>query len=97
MVAVCHIAVARGLIEASAAERVGGILAALSLPVSFAELPAAPSACRDADRLGEIMSRDKKARGGIVRFVLPTNLGTVGIFDDVTSDLVAAAIAALGP
>ena len=96
MVAACHIAVARGLIEAAAGERVGGILAALSLPVSFADLPGAPAECRDPARLAEIMSHDKKARGGVVRFVLPTNLGTVGIFDDVTGEQVAAAIAALG-
>ena len=96
MVAACHIALARGLIEAWAAERVRGILAALSLPVSFADLPAAPPACRDADRLAEIMSHDKKARGGVVRFVLATNLGTVAVFDDVTSDQVAGAIAARG-
>ena len=96
LVGALEIAAGRGLIEREDADRVRRVLAALSLPVRFADLPDLPPEARRADRLGEIMARDKKARGGVVRFVLPTNLGHVAVFDDVTGDQVAAAIRALG-
>jgi len=96
MVAACHIAVARGLIEPSDAERVRELLSELSLPVRFADLPDLPDSARDPAKLAEIMAHDKKACAGVVRFVLPTNLGNVAVFDDVTPDLVAEAIGALG-
>jgi 3-dehydroquinate synthetase len=41
------------------------------------------------------MSRDKKARAGVVRFVLTTKIGDVAVFDDVTDDEIDAAIKAL--
>ena len=96
MTAALHIAAARGLIPPDSAERVGRVLARLSLPVAFADLPQLPPAARDAARLRQIMRRDKKARGGVVRFVLPTKLGGVAVFDDVTDEQVNAAIEALG-
>lgn len=95
MIAACRIAVGRGQMEQAAAERVRGILSELSLPVRFADLPGLPPAARDPARLREIMSHDKKARGGVVRFVLPTELGSVAMFDDVSSRDIAAAVAAL--
>jgi len=96
MVAAFSIAVGRKLVSQSDADRVRGILAALSLPVSFADTPSLPGEARQAGHLQEIMAHDKKARGGVVRFILPTSLGSVDIFDDVTADEVAAAVAALG-
>ena len=96
MVAAMHIAARRGLIEADAAGRVRDVLGALSLPVSFADIPALPERARDVEALRGIMARDKKARGGVPRFVLPTNLGNVALFDDVTAEQVASAVAALG-
>ena len=95
MVAACHIAVARKLIEPAAAERAAEILAALSLPARFADLPDFPAAGRDPATLRAIMLHDKKARAGVVRFVLPTNLGNVAVFDDVTPEQIDRAIAHL--
>ena len=95
MVAACGIAVARKLIEPAAADRVGEVLSGLSLPVRFADLPDLPAGCRDRARLRQIMLHDKKARGGVVRFVLPTGLGNVAVFDDVTADQVEQGLAAL--
>ena len=96
MVAAFGIAEARSLIDSAAAGRVRKILEALSLPVGFDDLPLLPADARDPDRLREIMSHDKKTLDGVVRFVLPVALGSVAIFDDVTDDQIAAAVAALG-
>jgi 3-dehydroquinate synthase len=87
MVAACRLAVARGLIEAEAAERVEQLLAALKLPVRRPGL--------DADEVWRIMQHDKKARGGQVRMVLPVVIGQVALFDDITPDAVRHALACL--
>jgi len=96
MVAACRIAVARGLIAPEDAARVRDLLSELSLPVRFDDLPAIGPEARDAGRLAEIMAHDKKARAGVPRFVLPTTLGNVAMFDDVTPDLVSDAVKSLG-
>jgi 3-dehydroquinate synthase len=38
------------------------------------------------------MQRDKKAVGGRMRFILPTQLGKVRLFDDVPEPLVRAVL-----
>jgi 3-dehydroquinate synthase len=95
MVAACRIAVGRSLIGPEDARRVAELLARLGLPTSFADLPDLAREARDADSLRRIMARDKKARAGVVRFILPTALGRVEVFDDVTVEEVDAAVAAL--
>ena len=89
MVAACGMAVRRGLIDAAAAARVTTLLEGLGLPVRQDGL--------DADRIWQAMQHDKKARGGKVRMVLPTELGRVDIFDDTTREEVADAVRALEP
>lgn len=96
MIAACRIAAGRGLIGQAVAERVERALAGLSLPVSFADVPDLPADARRPDRLREIMSRDKKARAGVVRFVLPTSLGSAAMFDDVSPAEIDQAVASLG-
>jgi len=88
MVAANCLAVSRGLIGPDAAARVEDLLRRLGLDVRLAGL--------EAPEIWRIMQHDKKARGGRVRMVLPTALGAVGIYDDITPDEVAAAVAALG-
>ena len=88
MVAVNEIAVGRGLISRSDADRVRDLLARLGLPTT-AEV--------DVETIWPIMLRDKKNRGGKIRFVLPTALGAVDVFDDVTREEVTAAMNALTP
>ncbi|MCK4601615.1 MAG: 3-dehydroquinate synthase [Phycisphaerae bacterium] len=95
MVAAFHIAESRSLIDSAAADRIRKILVGLSLPVGFDDLPDLPADARDPDRLREIMAHDKKALGGVIRFILPTALGSVAIFDDVTDEQIKTAIAAL--
>ena len=89
MVAACRIAVARGLIEAEAAEQVEQLLMSLGLPVRRTGL--------DADEIWRIMQHDKKALGGQVRMVLPVMLGTAAVFDDITPHVVRDAVAHLQP
>ena len=87
MVAANHIAVARGLLDAGAAERIEAALAALGLPVRRGRL--------DARRIWQTMQHDKKARGGKVRMVLASGLGRVDVYDDITAAAVRDAVAAL--
>jgi 3-dehydroquinate synthase len=87
IVAANHVAVRRGLIEDETAQRVTELLRRLRLPVSRAGL--------DPDATWRIMQHDKKARGGQVRMVLPTVLGQVAVFGDITPDAVTDAVEAL--
>jgi len=87
MVAACNMAVARGLIEREAADRVRDLLARLGLPVRHEGL--------DGDEIWRIMQHDKKARGGQVRMILPVMLGEVAAFADITPACVHGALAAL--
>lgn len=95
LVAACGIAAGRGLIAPADADRVRDALAALDLPVRFDDAPSLPAEAKDTNRLREIMAHDKKARAGVVRFILPTALGAAEVFDDVTDAEVRAAVAAL--
>jgi len=88
MIAANDVAVARGLIGPADAERVAEALEALKLPVAYPGL--------DPNQVWDIMQRDKKARAGRVRMVLPTEIGKVEIFDDTAAEEVAHAVAALG-
>lgn len=85
MAAACRMAVRRGLIEADAAGEVEHVLGLFDLPVRTEGL--------DADEVWQIMQHDKKARGGQVRMVLPVVLGQVTVFDDITQEMVADAVA----
>jgi 3-dehydroquinate synthase len=89
-------AVAAGMVCASRlAERCGLIAADLTarqrqLLARF-ELPVAPERWPTAD-LVATMSSDKKALAGRLRFVLPTRLGEVKLFDDVPAADVTAVL-----
>lgn len=88
MIAANAMAVSRGLISADDAAKVRQSLEALGLPTSYGGL--------DSGQVWEVMHRDKKARGGRVRMILPTEIGKVDIFDDIDAAQVAGAVAALG-
>ncbi|MFP4105865.1 MAG: 3-dehydroquinate synthase [Phycisphaerae bacterium] len=87
MIANNEIAVRRGLIDRTDADRVEALLRKLGLPVRKSFL--------DTRRIWTIMQHDKKNRGGKVRMILPTKLGEVEIFDDTDEREVAAAVNAL--
>ena len=57
------------------------VLAALSLPVRWSDLGGMRPPTADA--IWQAMQHDKKNLGGKVRMILPTGLGSVGVFDDI--------------
>ncbi|MBM3992615.1 MAG: 3-dehydroquinate synthase [Planctomycetes bacterium] len=75
MVCASRLAERRGLIEREVSERQIRLLKAFSLPTSPLRWP--------HDEMLATMRKDKKAVGGQMRFVLPTRLGDVALFDNV--------------
>ncbi len=55
-------------------------------------LPTAPLAEFATDDLIAVMRRDKKSVGGQMRFILPTRIGEVKLFDDVPESLVRSVL-----
>ena len=84
MVAACHIAVARKLIDKKFARRIEALLVRLSLPTTCKKL--------DCDKIFELMKHDKKARGGKILMVLPTGIDKVEVFSDVSVEEIQAAV-----
>ena len=84
MIAADHMAVGRGLIGEAEAERIRNLLDRLRLPTKWDSL--------DGEMIWQVMQHDKKARGGRVRMVLPTRLGSVDIFDDIEPRAVRDAV-----
>jgi 3-dehydroquinate synthase len=76
MVCASRLAERRGLIGPDLTRRQLDLLTAFALPVS-------PKAEWPIDDQLAVMRRDKKAAGGRLRFILPTRLGEVKLFDDV--------------
>ena len=76
MVCASRLAEKLGMIPPAVTERQVKLLTAFGLPT--APLPQWP-----ADALIDVMRRDKKAHAGKLRFILPTRLGEVKLFDDI--------------
>jgi 3-dehydroquinate synthase len=89
MVCASRLAERRGLITPDLTERQIQLLQAFSLPV-------APQPAWPADDLLATMRKDKKAIGGKMRFILPTRLGEVALFDDVPETDVRDILVSLG-
>jgi 3-dehydroquinate synthase len=81
MTCAARLAERMGLVSADLVDRQRHLLAAFGLPVE-------PRPEWPFDALLDAMRRDKKAVAGKLRFVLPTRLGHVQLFDDVPTDLV---------
>src|SRR5690606_24838151 len=79
MVQASRLAEQRRLIDGAATERQVALLEAVGLPVT---LPASLS--WTADEILERMRLDKKALAGRLRFILPTRIGHVELFDDIS-------------
>ncbi len=78
----------RGLVDDSLSKRQTGLLAAVGLPTHL------PESCQvNADEVLQRMKLDKKTVAGQLRFVLPTRLGHVEVFTDVTEDDVRSVLA----
>lgn len=80
MVLAAELSVARKLLSRGDADRIKALIAAAGLPTALKDND--PS----ADDLHAACFRDKKARGGKLRFVLATAIGATKVFDDVPED-----------
>ena len=81
MVCASRLAERRGLIGSDLTKRQRELLAAFSLPTS-------PKREWPIDELIAVMRRDKKASAGELRFILPTKLGEVRLFDGISEQQV---------
>ncbi len=83
-----RVALARRVLARPAALRIAGLLHAVGLPVDLRELPVTPA----ADDVIAALDKIRQVRGGSLRFVLPTAIGSVLIVDDVRDDELRAAL-----
>jgi 3-dehydroquinate synthase len=84
MCAAAYLAHRLGMIDQSLVERQEQCIQNYGLPTAWSDLP--------IDETLEVMYKDKKARGGTLRLVLPLGLGSVCVRDDVPIDLVREAL-----
>ncbi|MSU78689.1 MAG: 3-dehydroquinate synthase [Gemmataceae bacterium] len=84
MICASRLAERRGLIGADVTDRQLRLLRASSLPIAPEAWP--------IDDLVKTMRKDKKAVCGQMRFILPTRLGEVALFDDVPESDVRAVL-----
>jgi shikimate kinase/3-dehydroquinate synthase len=82
-----RIALAQGLLSAESAARQRALLLAYGLPTGCPGI--------DADAALERMSRDKKVRNGVTRWILATGIGQASIYEDVPLAQVRRAIEAV--
>ena len=88
MLAACRLSIAMGLLEPSIVDRVHALLSRFGLPTALTEpIP--------FDRISETISRDKKARGKQVQWVLLESIGQTRISVDVEERAVGEAYESL--
>ena len=69
MISACHLGELLGMVDPETRERIHALLTRIGLPTSIPDL--------DGDALLTAMAGDKKARAGVVHFILPTGIGQV--------------------
>ena len=84
MKAAGFIAVKKGVLQQSVQERILNLLAELGFKLTIPR-------SNPKDFLAT-MTHDKKVKDGTIRFVLPTNIGSVKLYDDITTDEILDAI-----
>lgn len=84
MIAAGYIAVHMKRFRDADFERLEALIANFALPTRAEGL--------DPARMLAVMRRDKKAKAGKIRFVLPLDIGKVDLFDDVPTELMSEAI-----
>lgn len=89
MTVAIRVASARGVLAPSVAARITGILRAVGLPVALEDLPVAPA----AEDVIRALEKVRQVRDGSLRFVLPTDIGSALIVDDVGDDEIRSALA----
>jgi len=89
MVMASELSLRAGLLDPSAVARVRALAARAGLPVEGPALP--------VERYLELMTVDKKASAGKIRFVVLEALGRAAVRDDLAQDAIVAAIRACSP
>jgi len=84
MMCAARLAESMGRIDQQLISRQAALLTACNLPLSVTDI--------DPESLLAAMQHDKKVEHGKLRFVLPTKMGHVELVDDVSMDLVRAAL-----
>ena len=87
MVCAGRLAERRGLVTSSFTDQQRQLLGAFELPIK-------PLPQWSVEELLDVMRRDKKNLGGKLRFILPTRLGEVRLFDDVPEEMVREVLSA---
>ena len=87
MVAVAALAVQRGVMTKTDAERQSQLIQKAGLPSQWPDL--------DPDSVIRTLQGDKKVRHGRLRFVLPSTIGAVSIVDDVSHEEIRACLASM--
>ena len=87
MVAVASLAVRRGLLPQSDADRQERLIACAGLPTQWPKL--------DPASVLQTLQGDKKVQNGQLRFVLPSRIGEVSIVNDVSTDEIKACLASM--
>jgi len=100
MICASRLAERRGLIDAETTERQIELLRAFGLPTSLGgeDVSSGRLRSRLAFEAGEVIERmklDKKNAGGKIRFILPKQMGEVGLFDDREEEDVRAVLAGM--
>jgi 3-dehydroquinate synthase len=90
MVAAAEIAVVRGMLPRSDADRIRRLLEKFGLPTRV-------DRTIDLSVLMAFMQKDKKIAAGRLRFVLPTAIGQAVTVSDVTPEQIAAGVRAIQP
>ena len=86
MMCAARLAESMGRIDQQLISRQAALLTACNLPLTVSDI--------DPESLLAAMQHDKKVEHGKLRFVLPTKMGHVELVDDVSMDLVRAALTA---
>lgn len=90
MICAAEAAVRTGLLSSEAASRQRRLLAALGLPVSIGKRKIS------FRQVSSAMLRDKKKKGGLLRFVLPVSIGKVRVISGLSAGVLREALAAAG-
>ena len=87
MVAATRVALRLNKLDHTSADRIIKLIGRAGLPLTHPSI--------DVDRVVRYMAFDKKVVDGKVRLILPDKIGHVGIFDDVSRDVITAAMETL--
>ncbi|AGB40502.1 3-dehydroquinate synthase [Halobacteroides halobius DSM 5150] len=88
MVAAAKLAYKRGLLDSAALERQKELISNFGLPVAYHNL--------EKEQIIKALSKDKKVKNGVIRFILANQIGKVIITSDLTEENIRETLEELG-